>query len=71
MNDNLDSLLLLFRTEGRPLTAAFIAKKTNTYVATVKRRVEKLQEMGHKFSVSKKREGKAGFPSTAWRLVDE
>ena len=70
MTEELEHLLLLMRSANVPLTAAEIAAKTNTYVATVKRRIDKLKELGHEIKTSKKRVGARGFMSTAWRLVN-
>lgn len=68
MTDDLSILLKLFQTSKTPLTAKKIAAKTKTYAATAKRRVEALQEAGHKIKAVKYREGKRGPASAAWVL---
>lgn len=68
MTDELEDLLKLFRSTKRPLTAKKIADKTGTYPATAKRRVEALIEEGVKLKETTCREGRRGFPSTAWVL---
>lgn len=68
MTEELEKLLKLFQTSTRPLTARRIAERTNTYLATAKRRVEMLQESGVKLKKVQYREGKRGPMSTAWVL---
>ena len=63
-----ETLLKLFQTSTRPLTYARIAKKTGTYPATAKRRVEALLAEGVKLKKVKYREGRRGFESEAWVL---
>ena len=63
-----DTLLALFKASTRPLTYAKIAKKTGTYPATAKRRVEALLAAGVKLKKVKYREGRRGFESEAWVL---
>jgi predicted ArsR family transcriptional regulator len=69
MTDDLEKLLTLFKTSKSPLTAKKIAKKTGTYPATAKRRVEALKSEGVKLKETTTREGRRGFPSVAWVLV--
>lgn len=69
MTDELEKLLKLFKESRTPLTAKRIAKKTGTYPATAKRRVEALISEGVKIKEVQCREGRRGFASTAWTLV--
>ncbi len=69
MNEELEKLLKLFKESKTPLTARKIAAKTKTYAATAKRRVEALQEQGHKIKSVRHREGKRGPASAAWVLA--
>ena len=48
MTDDLEKLHALFKSTKSPLTARKIAKKTGTYPATAKRRVEALKGEGHR-----------------------
>jgi DNA-binding IclR family transcriptional regulator len=74
MIDELASLLKLFESATRPLTARKIAERTETYQATAKRRVEALQAelklRGDKKQIKRThyREGKRGPASLAWYL---
>lgn len=68
MTEDLEKLLKLFKESKAPLTAKKIAKKTGTYPATAKRRVEALRGEGVKLKETTYREGRRGFPSVAWVL---
>lgn len=68
MTEELEDLLKLFKLSKSPLTAKRIAKKTGTYPATAKRRVEALMSEGVKLKETVFREGRRGFASTAWVL---
>lgn len=67
--EDLEALLKLFKSTKSPLTARKIAAKTKTYPATAKRRVEALKGEGVKLKETTVREGRRGFPSTAWTLA--
>ena len=69
LTEELEDLLKLFRSTKSPLTARKIAAKTKTFPATAKRRVEALQLAGFKLKETTLREGRRGFPSTAWVLT--
>lgn len=74
MTEELVTLLKLFESSTRPLTARRIAERTKTYQATAKRRVGALQEELRKgqsktrIKSTRYREGKRGPASLAWYL---
>lgn len=67
--EELEALHKLFKSTKSPLTARKIATKLKTYPATAKRRVEALKAEGVKLKETTCREGRRGFPSTAWVLA--
>lgn len=72
MTEELVTLLKLFESSTRPLTARRIAERTKTYQATAKRRVEALQDelknTKTRIRSTRYREGKRGPASLAWYL---
>jgi len=72
VTEELVTLLKLFESSTRPLTARRIAERTKTYQATAKRRVEALQDelknTKTRIRSTRYREGKRGPASLAWYL---
>jgi DNA-binding MarR family transcriptional regulator len=68
METELLVLLSLMRSGNKPYTLKELAELTESYPATVLRRLKKLETLGHEFLRGRVRVGVRGPASETWRL---